>query len=124
MVGLEVFEIIKPFLTEESTIENWEIDLDKTFSGIIDPDGIFYPCGKFQHDTLISLLTDNDIWSFCAPGAVQWIHVYDMNPRNWSIIFCNDKQLNALWQFVKNDEQIKEFKMYIQARDGINREEK
>ena len=48
----EIFNIMRPYLFEDSTIEQWEVDYQKARSGWISPEGVFYPCSRWEHGDL------------------------------------------------------------------------
>ena len=110
----ETFEIIKPFLVEGSTIDNWAVDYKKTEKGLIDPNGIFYPCKKWEHSDLAVTLG-------CFLDELEkqgWLHIYSFDPvENYC---CNKSQLGTLFEFYKANDKEEEFKLLIEYRDSIN----
>ena len=112
----EIFKIIEPYLLEGSTPEQWEVDYSKARSGWISPEGVFYPCSRYEHGDLLFFLTEGRI-GYTSSLNTKWIHVYmplseNLNNYNW-----NDEQLYPLLKLAEATGCLSEYERFIKIRD-------
>ena len=88
----KAFEIMKPFCTAESTAELWELNPSKVDRGWISPDGIFYPCGYWEHDDLIEELLGITPMQHAESNSTTdgWFWVKSVCPSQWNDYYMPD----------------------------------
>ena len=114
----EIFNIMRPYLLEGSNIEQWEVDYRKARSGWISPEGVFYPCSRWEHGDLINLLTDGQI-QYMNSLNTKWIHVYMPLSETLINYSCEDAQLYPLLKLAEATGCLADYKKFIKTRECL-----
>jgi hypothetical protein len=116
----KAFEIMKPFCTAESTAELWELNHSKVDRGWISPDGIFYPCGYWEHDDLIEeLLGLTPMQHAMANSAAtkDWFWVKSVCPSQWDDYYMPDAVSAVLHDIAMSKGFEKELQAFQKEKD-------
>lgn len=114
-VSLEVFECMKPFLTEGSTPSDWEVNFKVALQGWLLADGVFYPCASYSHIYLADLLSLHfDLLMPFKEG--EPLHIYDIPEEQGWAYEVTEAQFSTLFQIASSQGKEELFGKWARCR--------